>query len=214
MLVLEDPGGDPLDALLGTAARARRISLRSPSGWQRRCDSFTGAASSTRTSSRRTCSSTRTGNVRLTGFGIASRLPRERQAPDAAGGHRRHACLHGARADRPHEPLDRRAQRSLLARRHLLRDAHRHTAVHGRRSDGVDPLPHRPAADAAERAGAGHSRIRRGDRPEAARQDRGGPLPDRRRRRGRPAAVPGGMGGARTHRAVPARRARRARTGC
>ena len=71
------------------------------------------------------------GNVRLTGFGIASRLPRERQAPEPPEFIAGHARLHGARADRPDEPLDRLPQRPLLARRHALRDAHGHAALHG-----------------------------------------------------------------------------------
>ena len=115
---------------------------------------------------------------------LRHRLPAAARAPGARapGSHRRHVRLHGARADRPHEPLDRRPQRSLLARRHVLRDADRRAAVHGVRSDGVDPLPHRPAAAAAERAGATSiPDAGRGDRHEAARQDRRGPLPDRRR---------------------------------
>src|SRR5438309_1734591 len=49
-----------------------------------------------------------------------------------------------------------------------------------------------------------------GARDEAAGQDRRGALPDRRGRRGRPPPLPGGMGGARPHRPVPARRAGRA----
>ena len=46
------------------------------------------------------------GGTRLTGFGIASRLPRERQAPRAARSHRRHARLHGARTDLSNQSLD------------------------------------------------------------------------------------------------------------
>ena len=58
------------------------------------------------------------------GPGLADRVshrvsPAARAADaGAARGDRRHAALHGAGADRPDEPLDRFAQRSLLARRH------------------------------------------------------------------------------------------------
>ncbi len=46
------------------------------------------------------------GHVWLTGFGIASRLPRERLTPAPARDHCRHTCLHVTRTDRAHESLD------------------------------------------------------------------------------------------------------------
>jgi serine/threonine protein kinase len=51
------------------------------------------------------------GNVRPSGFGIASRLPHECQAPAPLGGHCRYARLHAARADRSDERLNRCTQR-------------------------------------------------------------------------------------------------------
>jgi serine/threonine protein kinase len=54
-----------------------------------------------------------TGEVRLMGFGIASRLPRERQAPEPPEFIAGTLPLHGARTNRTNEPLDRFAQRSL-----------------------------------------------------------------------------------------------------
>ena len=147
---------------------------------------------------------------------LRHRLPPAARAPGprAARGDRRDARLHGAGADRPHEPLGRFPERSLCAGRHLLRDADGGAALHRRRSDGVGPLPHRPAADAAGRAGERNPRAALGDRDEAAGQDRRGALPDRRGRRGRPPPLPGGMGGARPHR-LRSRSARRTcRTGC
>ena len=99
----------------------------------------------------------------------------------AARGHRRHARLYGARTDRAHEPLDRFAQRPLCARRHVLSDAHRPSAVQRRRSDGMGPLPCRPkACGAGGAAGERPGRYLR-DRHEASRQDGRGALPDRRR---------------------------------
>ena len=46
------------------------------------------------------------GEVKLTGFGIASRSPRERQAPAPPEFDLGDARLYGARTDRAHEPLD------------------------------------------------------------------------------------------------------------
>ena len=71
----------------------------------------------------------------------------------------------------------------------------------------------RQPAPPSERVG-GHPGAARGDRHEAARQDCRGPLPDRRGCRGRSAPVPGEVGGARAHRAVPARRSTTCRIGC
>ena len=106
-LVLEDPGGEPLDQLLGQPMDVTQflriaIPLAAAIGQVHRhglihkdikpANILVDVAS---------------GGVWLTGFGIASRLPREHQAARASGNHRRHACLHGAGTDRPHEPLDR-----------------------------------------------------------------------------------------------------------
>jgi PAS domain S-box-containing protein len=82
MLVLEDPGGEPLDGLLGTPMEVGRflhlaISIAAALGklHQRGIvhkDVKPANILVTRPS----------GEVKLTGFGIASRLPRERQAPE------------------------------------------------------------------------------------------------------------------------------------
>ena len=81
MLVLEDPGGEPLDRLLGAPMDGRflRIAI--------------GIAAALRQVHERglvhkdikpanILVNGATGEVWLTGFGIASRLPRERQAPE------------------------------------------------------------------------------------------------------------------------------------
>jgi len=64
---------------------------------------------------------TATGGVWLMGFGIASRLRRERQAPEPpemiAG-----SLPYMAPSRRTHEPFDRFAQRPVRGRRHALRD--------------------------------------------------------------------------------------------
>ena len=95
----------------------------------------------------------------------------------AAGVHRRHACLYGPRTDRANEPLDRFAQRPLCARRHILSDAHRPSAVQRDRSDGMGPLPYRQkACNACGAVGERPDRHLR-DRHEAPRQDGRGALP-------------------------------------
>ena len=93
-----------------------------------------------------------TGRVWLTGFRIASRLRARAADAELARGDRGHAPLHGAGTDRPDEPIDRFAQRSLRARRHAVRNDHRNPAVLRRtRSDGMGALPHCPATDPAGR---------------------------------------------------------------
>ena len=102
--------------------------LRSP----RRSGMSTRPAWSTRTSSLPTSSSIPPADaVWLTGFGIASRLPRERQPPRPPEVIAGHARLYGARADRSNEPLRRFAQRPLCARRDILLDADRESSVCG-----------------------------------------------------------------------------------
>ena len=152
-LVLEDPGGEPLARLLGqpweiTSFLRVAIGLATALGRLHErglihkdvkpahilVNAATGARLADRLRHR---------------LAPAARAP----GPRAARGDRRDARLHGAGTDRPHEPLGRFPQRSLCAGRHLLRDADGGAALHRRRSDGVGPLPHRPAADAAGRAG-------------------------------------------------------------
>ncbi len=117
------------------------------------------------------------------------------------------ARLHGAGADRPNEPVDRLPQRSLLARRHALPDAHGRAPIHGVRTDGMGALPYRKKAPGPERAVGGHTVPALPDRHEAARQDRRGTLPDRHRPRGRSSALPCRLGAAGKHRTLSARRA-------
>ena len=140
-------------------------------------------------------------------FAAAARTPGAR----ATGGHRRLAAVHGPRADRPHEPFDRFAERSVRGRSHALRDVDGWSPVHRVGSDGMGALPHRAAARATRRAEGGRPRRRLGDRPEAARQDARGALPDRCRTRARPAALPCRMGGRAPARRFPTRRRRHAR---
>ena len=211
MLMLEDPGGEPLARLLGTPMAmgsflplamgiAEALGKLHARGLVHKdvkpANILVDCAD---------------GRVRLTGFGLASRLPRERQAPAPPEIHRRHARLHGARTDRTDEPLDRLPQRPLCPRCHALPDAHRPLPF-----TAADPMEWvhchiAQEAGAACRAVGERSPRRLADRHETARQDRRGALPDRRRRGARSAALPGRMGSQRPHRRLPAWRTRHAR---
>ena len=195
MLVLEDPGGELLERLLGQPMAVGpflHLAARSRRGDRAGCIS---GGSSTRTSSRRiSWWIGRVAQVRLTGFGIASRLPRERQAPDPP------AVIAGTLAYMAPEQTGR-MNRSIDARSDLyavgvtlyqmltgtlpfaatepMEWVHCHIA---RRP--VPPAERLPGVPAAA---LGHHH-------EAARQDRRGALPDRRRPGARPPALPGPMG--------------------
>jgi hypothetical protein len=70
-----------------------------------------------------------------------------RQASRACG---RNARLHGTRADRANESFCRFPERSLFARHYPLRNAHGGTSVHGDQSDGMGALPHCKTASPAQ----------------------------------------------------------------
>ncbi len=89
------------------------------------------------------------GNVWLTGFGIASQLPHERQTPTPP------EIIAGTLAYMAPEQTGR-MNRSIDARsdlysfgRHLLPDAHGPPAVYRRRCHGMGPLPHCASTEAA-----------------------------------------------------------------
>jgi len=82
VLVLEDPGGEPLDQLTGTAMELRKflrvaIGLADALGQIHRRGLIHKDIKPANA-----LVNTATGQVWLMGFGIASRLPRERQSPD------------------------------------------------------------------------------------------------------------------------------------
>ena len=207
-LVLEDPGGAPLDRLLGRpldVSHFLRIAIPLAGALRqvherglihkdiKPANILVDAAS---------------GGVWLTGFGIASRLPREHQAPappEMIAGTL--AYMAPEQTGRMNRSVDSRSDLYALGC-HLLRNVDGAAALHRRRSDGVGTLPYRAAAGTAQRAGRGRSGAALGYCDEAPRQDRRGALPNRRGRRGRSAALPGGMGGDRPHRAISAGRAR------
>ena len=154
-LVLEDPGGAPLDRLLGRPMEVShflRIAIPLAGALRqvherglihkdiKPANILVDAAS---------------GGVWLTGFGIASRLPRERQAPappEVIAGTLAYMAPEQTGTD---EPLGGLPQRSLCAGCHLLRDVDGDAALHRGRSDGVGALPYRAATGAARRAGRG-----------------------------------------------------------
>jgi serine/threonine protein kinase len=131
-LVLEDPGGTPVDRLLSRplevshflriaiplAGALRRVHERGLVHKDIKPANILVDAAS--------------GGVWLTGFGIASRLPRERHPPRAAGGDRGDARLHGARTDRQDESFGGLPQRSLCSGCHLLRNVDEPAPVHRR----------------------------------------------------------------------------------
>ena len=129
MLVLEDAGGEPLDRLLGAPMQVVRflrlaISVAVALGklHQR------GLVHKDIKPINILVNGT-TGEVRLTGFGIASRLARERQSPhppETIAGTL--AYMAPEQTGRMNQSID--SQRPLRTGRHLLPDAHRRFAVY------------------------------------------------------------------------------------
>ena len=91
-------------------------------------------------------STARPGQVWLMGFGIASRLPRERQSPEPpeviAG---TLAYMAPEQTGRMNRSIDSRSD-LYCPRRHALRNADRQSSLHGFRSDGVGALPYRKSS--------------------------------------------------------------------
>ena len=183
MLLLEDPGGEPLDRLLGRPMEMERF-LRFA----------IGISAALRQLHERglihkdikpanVLVDVATGQVWLTGFGIASRLPRERQSPEPP------ELVAGTLAYMAPEQTGR-MNRSINSRSDLyslgvtlyemLTGA---LPFYGFGSDGMGPLPHCETARAASGAVEGLAGTSLCHRVEAARQDCRGTLSDRRGRR-------------------------------
>src|SRR6516162_8929079 len=211
MLVLEEADGEPLDRLLGVPMEAGRFLCLAPPIAAALGKLHQRGLVHKDIKPANVLVDEEAGEVRLTGFGIASRLVRERQSPHPPD-YRRHARLHGARADRTDEPVNRLPQRSLCTWCHLLPNAYRCFAVYRRGSDGVGALPYRAPAGTARRARPrlAVGRLRYCD--EAARQGSRRSLPDRRRRRAGPAILSGRMGNQGSYRRLPAGPTRHARS--
>src|SRR3984885_6026839 len=174
-LVLEDPGGETLDRFLPGPMEMARF-LRLAVG--------TAAALSglhekelihKDVKPANVLGNPTTGQARLMGFVIASRLPPGGTArapgPRPPRVHSRNTRLHGPRTDRANESLDRFAERPLCARGDALQDGHRDSSVHGVRSYGTGALPYRATAGAARRAVERFTEPGFGNRDEIARQD-------------------------------------------
>jgi serine/threonine protein kinase len=197
MLVLEDPSGHPLSGLLGQALELKRflsLAVSLPAALRH----FHQRGLFHKDIKPANLLVDTADNVRLMGFGIASRFSRECQAPAPP------EVIAGTLAYMASEQTGR-MNRSIDARSDLysrgvypVRDAHRGASVYGFVSHGVDPLSHRAAA--AQRTDVRNPGSGRGNCPEATRQERRGPLPNRSKHRGRPPAVSDGMGCAALHR--------------
>jgi serine/threonine protein kinase len=129
ILVLKDPGGEPLDRLIGQPMETGRflrlaVALSVTLGWvhQRSLIHKNIKPANVLVNSA-------TGQVWLTGFGIASRLPRERQSPEPpefiAG---TLAYMAPEQTGRMNRSIDSRSD--LFPRGHPLRNAHRHSALY------------------------------------------------------------------------------------
>ena len=124
------------------------------------------------------------------GFGIASRLPRERQSPEPpefiAG---TLPYMAPEQTGRMNRSIDSRSDLYALGVT-LYEMLTGSSALHGFRSDGMGALPYRKTAGAAQRAVEECAGLCLCDRHEAARQDCRGALPDSGRRRERSSALP------------------------
>jgi serine/threonine protein kinase len=195
MLVLEDAGGEPLEALLGTpmevgrflrlaVAIAAALGKLHPRGLVHKdikpANILVNGA---------------TGEVRLTGFGIASRLARERQSPHPP------ETIAGTLAYMAPEQTGR-MNRSIDSRSDLyaLGVTFYQTLTGALPFTAADPMEWCTAISPSSRwrlpAAEGHPRRRLGDRHEVAREAGRGPLSDRPRSRTRSSPLPDRMGGA------------------
>jgi len=152
LLALEDPGGEPLERLIG-APMAVGSAVRLAVGIAAALGKLHQRGLVHRDLKRgHILVNCPDGELRLTGFGIASQLRSERLAPEPP------ETLAGTFAYMDHEQTGR-MNRSIDARSDLcalggthLPDAHGFAAVHCSRSDGVGALPYRANAGAAQRA--------------------------------------------------------------
>jgi serine/threonine protein kinase len=141
VLVLEDPGGEPLDRLLGRpldVTQFLRIAIPLTAALRRVHER---GLIHKDIKPANVMADIANGGVWLTGFGIASRLPRERQTlepPKVIAGTL--AYMAPEQTGRMNRSIDSRSD--LYSRHHLLRDAHGHSALQRGRSNGMDALPY------------------------------------------------------------------------
>ncbi|WP_460126488.1 serine/threonine protein kinase [Pseudomonas sp. H3_A05] len=116
------------------------------------------------------------GQARLTGFGLASRLPRERQAPETLAGTL--AYMAPEQTGKMNRSIDSRSDLYSFGVT-LYQMLTGSAAIPGIGPDRVGALPYRQETLAASRAGWNHSRGAVRHCHEAARQDGRGTLSDR-----------------------------------
>ena len=119
ILVLEDPGGDPLDAILGRPLEPTHF-LRLAIGLTVALRHIHRARPHPQGHQAGECV-VECGRMRpADGLRICLPGAAGTANADGAGDDRRDLCLYGAGTDRPHEPVDRCAQRPLCTGRHVL----------------------------------------------------------------------------------------------
>ena len=182
MLVLEDPGGVPLDQWLGQPLDLA-VSLRLAIGLSAAIAQLHQRGLIHKDiKPANVLVNSATGQCWLSGFGIASRLPRERQSPEPpeliAG---TLAYMAPEQTGRMNRSIDSRSDLYSLGVT-LYQMLTGSTSVHGFRSHGMGALPHRQKAGAAQRAVEACPGPGLRNHHEAARQDGRGTLPDRGRR--------------------------------
>jgi serine/threonine protein kinase len=206
MRVLEDPGGEPLGRLIQGPMELGEF-LRLAVG-------LAGALRELHTRQlihkdvkpANVLADARTGHVRLMGFGIATRLRRERQSlepPEFIAGTL--AYMAPEQTGRMNRSIDSRSDLYAcgVTFYEMLTGSLPFTAS----EPMEDSLSHRAPAAAAGRAGERDPENRGRDRHEAARQERRGPLPDRRGPGGRSEAMSRRLGNAGQNRSIPLGRA-------
>src|SRR6202022_1811206 len=112
--------------------------------------------------------------------GFRNRLAPSARAPSAPSSRGRSgdSGVYGPRADGAHEPLDRLAQRSVRSGRHVLRNAHRDSSIHGIGSYGAGAQSYCEETHTTLREAEVRSEGAFGNYHEVARQDGRGALPD------------------------------------
>jgi serine/threonine protein kinase len=141
-LVLEDPGGEPLDGLLGRPLEIKEFLRIAVSLAGALCRVHERNLIHKDIKPANVLADMATGRTWLTGFGIVSRLPREYQVTEPP------EVIAGTLAYMAPEQtgLSRFPQRPLCPGHHSLRDAHGSAPVLRDRSNGVGALSHRTAA--------------------------------------------------------------------
>ena len=155
VLVLDDPGGEPLDRQLGQPMEVGAF-LRLAIGLARAVGGVHAAGLIHKDiKPANILVNPAAGHVWLTGFGIASRLPRERHSPgppESIAGTL--AYMAPEQTGRTNRSIDSRADLYALGVT-LYEMLDRPPPVHRGRSHGMGALPHRAAAGAARGASPG-----------------------------------------------------------